>query len=136
MTDGVADLIGKNSVKGNLTAMIAEIGRFYEVSLPIGMSLFSDVELLARETEALQARGAGPGVLVQRVVEYLRGEQAGGRVSTSAPVDAAATALIGACMHHAFLGAFNDRGLGADREEDLRAFADGVVAAILPGICP
>jgi AcrR family transcriptional regulator len=136
MTDGVAGLVGKNSVKENLTAMIAEIERFYEASLPLGMSLFSDVELLARETEALRARGAGPGVLAQRVVEYLRGEQAGGRVSTSAPIDAAATALIGACLQHAFLDAFNDRGLGADPAEDLRALADGVVAVIFPAICP
>jgi AcrR family transcriptional regulator len=136
MTEGVADLVGKNTVRENLTAMVAEIERFYEVSLPIGLSLFSDVELLARETEALRERGAGPGVLLERVVEYLRGEQTRGRVGTSAPVDAAAIALTGACMHHAFLGAFNERGLGAEREEDLRAFADGIVAAILPGISP
>jgi AcrR family transcriptional regulator len=135
--DGVSDLVGQNSVQENLTAMVVEIERLFDTSLPIAMSLFSDAELLAREAEAVHARGGlGPGIVIQRLGDYLRGEQAGGRVSATAPVDAAATALVGACMHHAFVGSFSDRGRGGDRERAFAALADGVVAAVLYGICP
>jgi AcrR family transcriptional regulator len=136
MTDDVAGLVGKNTVDENLTAMLIEIERLFDATLPIAMSLFSDADLLAREAEAVQARGGPvPGLLIERVGDYLRGEQAASRVSTTAPVRAAATALVGACMHHALLGSFTDR-QDAGREQDFAALADGIVAAVLHGICP
>jgi hypothetical protein len=70
-----------------------------------------------------------------RIGEYLRGEQAAGRMSAAAPVDAAATALVGACIHYA-LSSFYDRGHGEDRDKAFAALADSVVTAILHGICP
>jgi AcrR family transcriptional regulator len=136
MTDDVAGLVGKNTVEANLTAMLVEIERLWDASLPIAMSLFSDAGLLAREAEAVRARGGpAPGAIIQRVGDYLRGEQAAGRVSTTAPVDAAATALVGACMHHALVGSFINHGRGGGREQDF-VLAGGVVAAVLHGIFP
>jgi AcrR family transcriptional regulator len=136
MTSDVAGLVGKNSVQENLTAMLVEIEQLFDASLPIAMAVFSDPGLLAREAEAIHDRGGpGPGFIVQRVGEYLRGEQAAGRVSTTAPVDATATALVGACMHYAF-SSFYTRGQGEDRDKAFAALADGVVTAILRGICP
>jgi len=136
MTSDVAGFVGKNSVRENLTAMLIEIEQLFDASLPIAMAVFSDPGLLAREAEAIHARGGpGPGFIIARVGEYLRGEQAAGRVSTTAPVGAAATALVGACMHHAF-SSFYDRGQGEDRDKAFAALADSVVTAILHGICP
>ena len=137
MTDDVTGLVGKNTVEENLTAMLIEIERLFDASLPIAMSLFSDADLLAREAEAVQARGGpGPGIIIERVSDYLRGEQAAGRVHTTAPVYAAAAALVGACMHHALLGSFTYHQPDGAREHDFAALANGVVSAILHGICP
>lgn len=133
VSQGVTGLVGQDSVASNLTMMAAEIERFYEASLPIAMSLFSDVDLLTRQRETVYERGAGPEVIVHRVAGYLRGEQAAGRVGAAAPVDGAATSLVGACMHHAFLRCFNAR---PPDDADLSAFAGSVVAAILPGLRP
>lgn len=136
MTSDAAGFVGKNSVRENLTAMLIEIAQLFDASLPIAMSVFSDPELLARDAEAIQARGGpGPGFIIQRISEYLQGEQAAGRVSTTAPVGAAATALVGACMHHAF-SSFYDHRHGEDRDKDFAALADSVVTAILHGVCP
>jgi hypothetical protein len=91
---------------------------------------------LAREVETIQARGSpGPRFIIERVGEYLRGEQAAGRMSAAAPVDAAATALVRACIHYA-LSSFYNRGHGEDRDKAFAALADSVVTAILHGICP
>lgn len=107
-----------------------------DATLPIAMSLFLDADLLAREAEALRARG-GPelGLIIQRVADYLRGEQATGRVSTTSPVAAAATALVGACMHHGFLGSFSASGQSRGNEQAFTERAAGVVAAVFDGIC-
>jgi hypothetical protein len=72
--------------------------------------------------------------MVHYVGEYLRGEQAGGRLSASASVGAAAFALVGACMHHAFLGTFSDLGSVDYQEEGFGSLADGIVATVLDGI--
>jgi AcrR family transcriptional regulator len=136
MTDGVADLVGKNSVKENLTTIVVEIARCYRAVLPMVMALFSDMELLARETEASRSRGGpGPGVIVHYVGEYLRGEQTSGRVSATMSVDAAAMTLVGACMHDAYLGSLSDRGPSEDQEAAFAPLAEGIVATVLHGIC-
>jgi AcrR family transcriptional regulator len=149
VSDGVAALVGTETLAANLRTMVVEIGGFYEASMPIAMSLFSDVDLLDRQRAAVHARGAGPEVVVARVAEYLRGEQARGRVNAAAPVEGAAFALVGASMHHAFLACFNGEvgqanegsdgaGKGPDAAEAVAdgAFADRVVASVLPALLP
>jgi AcrR family transcriptional regulator len=136
-TEGVADLVGKNSVEENLTVMVVEIERCYRAILPTVMSLFSDMELLALEIEAANSRGGpGPGVMTHYVGEYLRGEQAAGRVSATTSVDSAAFALVGACMHHAFLGSFSDLGSVDYQEAEFGSLAEGIVATVLHGVLP
>jgi hypothetical protein len=68
--------------------------------------------------------------------QVLVDEQAGGRLSGTASVDAAAFALVGACMHHAFLGTFSDLGSVDYQEEEFGPLADGIVATVLHGISP
>jgi AcrR family transcriptional regulator len=134
--EGVAALVGKNTVKENLTAMVVEIDSCYREILPTVMSLFSDTDLLTREIAATHSRGGpGPGVIVHYVGEYLKAEQAGGRLGTTISPDAAALALVGACMHHAFLGSMSDLESGQDQDEGFGALAEGIVAAVLHGIC-
>jgi len=130
----LTSLVRKGTVAANLTMMVAEIESFYEASLPIVMSLFSDVDLLARHREAVRARGAGPEIIVRRVTEYLRAEQAAGRVSSAASANGAAAALVGACMQRAVLRCFDNLGSNQHVGSDLAAFANDVVAAIMHGL--
>lgn len=135
VSNGIAALVGTASVKQNLGTMVEEIEHFYEASLPLAMSLFSDVALLAKHREALRSRGAGPEVVVERVTEYLRAEQNIGRVGANAPIDGAAMALVGGCMHRAFLTSFNDGGSASiDARAFVGSFADGILEAVLPSL--
>jgi AcrR family transcriptional regulator len=137
LRDYVTDRVGKRTVAENLTAMLIEIEQLFDANLPIAMSLFSDVELMAREVEALQARGGpGPGILIQNVSDYLRAEQVAGRVRTGVPIEAAATTLVATSLHHAFATFFYVGGRSEDREKAFGVLADGVVATVLNGIAP
>jgi AcrR family transcriptional regulator len=137
MSDDITDRVGKNTVAENLTAMLVEIELLFDESLPIAMSLFSDVELLARETVALQARGGpGPGILIQQVSKYLRAEQTAGRVRVGVAIDAAATTLVATCLHRSFASSFYIGGRGEERKRAFGSLAEGVVAIVLNGIAP
>jgi AcrR family transcriptional regulator len=137
VSDGISHLVGRGNVAENLRSMGIEIERFYAASLPIAMSVFSDVNLLARQRKAVHERGAGPEIIIKRVADYLRAEQAGGRINDSAPVEGAAGALVGACMHYAFLARFNDGSEEAHADDKKVAdLVNRVVEAILPSLCP
>jgi AcrR family transcriptional regulator len=135
VSGALAGLVGTGTVTGNLIMMITEIERFYELSLPIAMSLFSDADLLARHREAVRARGAGPEVITERVAEYLRAEQRAGRVSEAVRAEAAALALVGACLQRAFLRCFNGAASG-EQDDDLAAFAAAAAAVVMQGLTP
>jgi AcrR family transcriptional regulator len=137
VSDGISHLVGRGSVAENLRTMGIEIERFYEASLPIAMSVFSDANLLARQRKAVHERGAGPEIIINRVAAYLTAEQVGGRISASAPVEGAAGALVGACMHHAFLARFNDASDEAHADDKkVAGLVNRVVDAILPSLRP
>jgi AcrR family transcriptional regulator len=133
--DDFADLVGKNTVAGNLTTILVEIERLFDATMPIAMSLISDIGLLTREAEAIKERGGpGPGFIIQRVSDYLRAEQGTGRVRTTAMVDAAAVTLVGACMHHAFVALYVRE--SDERQKAFAVLADGVAATVVHGIAP
>jgi AcrR family transcriptional regulator len=135
--DDVTNRVGKRTVAENLTTMLIEIEQLFDASLPIAMALFSDVKLMAREVEALQARGGpGPGIIIQHVSDYLRAEQVAGRVRTGVPIEAAATTLVATSLHHAFQAFFYVGGHGEDSQKAFGVLADGVVATVLNGIAP
>lgn len=135
--EGPESLAGTGSVEGNLRRMVVEMTGFYATVLPIGMSVFSDSDLLVRHRDAIRSRGPGPEVVSEGVRAYLAAERAAGRVVADAPVDGAAMALTGACMHRAFLWCFDGEpadGIGASPSVD--AFAAEVVASVLPALLP
>jgi AcrR family transcriptional regulator len=136
VSDGAASLAGTGTVAGNLRLIVVEMIGFYLSVLPIGMSIFSDTALLARHREAIRTRGPGPEVITNGVRAYLAAEQATGRVAAAAPIDGAALALAGACMHQAFLWCFDGDAGDVATQESARvdAVAAGVVAAILPAL--
>ena len=75
-------------------------------------------------------------VMTAGVADYLRGDRAHDRVSSTAPIDATALALVGACMHHALLGFFTNRQDSRNRDETFRPLAAEVVEALMQGISP
>lgn len=108
VADGdAASLAGTGSVVGNLQRFAVEMTSFYRAILPIGMSVFSDSDLLERHRNAVRTHGPGPERIVEGITDYLAAEQEAGRVAAAAPVEGAAMALVGACMHEAFLWCFD-----------------------------
>jgi hypothetical protein len=86
-------------------------------------SLFAEPDLLAAHRASLQERGAGPHHVNDLLAAYLAAEQEFGRVHPDADPQVAAALLLGACLQHAFFGAFADRPVGRT--------ATGQVAATL-----
>ena len=111
--DDVADLVGEHTVAANLEQIVGRLLSFYVASFPIAASIFSQPGLLASHRDAMAARGAGPRLPVQRVSNYLAGEQALGRVPADADVTAVAALLAGAAFQHAFFANFE-----GDKESD------------------
>ncbi|WP_125611394.1 TetR/AcrR family transcriptional regulator [Specibacter cremeus] len=135
VVDGAESLAGSGAVAGNLHLIVVEVTGFYRTVLPIGMSIFSDTDLLSRHRDAVRAHGTGPEIISDGVKGYLAAEQVRGRIDATAPIEGAAMALTGACMHQAFLWCFHG-GTADDGPPPTRvdAFAGGVVAAVLPSL--
>ncbi|MCU6479148.1 TetR/AcrR family transcriptional regulator [Arthrobacter sp. A2-55] len=135
--DGAAGLAGHGLLEENLRLVVAELTAFYLTVLPIGMSIFSDNELLARHRDAVEAHGTGPEIMSLGVGKYLADEQAAGRIRPGAPLDGAALALTGAAMHRAFLWSFHARaGEPGPSRQRIRDVAAEVVAGVLPSLLP
>lgn len=113
-----------------LQRLVRDLLAYYANVLPIGMSIFSDTGLLERHRDALAARGTGPSVTVDGVRTLLTDEQSAGRIASDADLDGVALALVGGCMHQAFLWCFDGRG------GDVDAVAGQLSSALLPGLTP
>ncbi|WP_267887796.1 TetR/AcrR family transcriptional regulator [Streptomyces sp. NBRC 109706] len=113
-------------------AEIVEVAvRFYESSIAIAASLFSEPELLRQHRDGLAALGdAGPGTPLRALAGYLAGERSRGRIAADADPEAAAALLLGACFQRAFLGRFWDR----EPEPPLAEFAERLAATLLNGV--
>ncbi|MEV7093249.1 TetR/AcrR family transcriptional regulator [Amycolatopsis sp. NPDC051045] len=115
---------GRAPLRDNLVR-VARLGlAFYLEGFPIAVSVFSSRELLRSHRERLGEHG--PHVLPAAVAGYLRAEQALGRIKASTDVEAAASMLLGACFHQAFLATFEERE-PADRADRL---ADVLLAGL------
>lgn len=124
---------GTGSVHDRLVEVV-ELGvRFYQGGLAIGSSMLSDPVLIARHREWLLGRGLGPHRANEMLADYLRAEQATGRVSPAADPDAAAALLLGACYQRAFFV----RLMGEDPPRPPTTdFAETVVNTVLGGLTP
>lgn len=98
---------GTDTVEAHLREIARESMAVFEDSGRLAMALFAEPSLLARQREALA--GAGPHHANLLLAEYLRREQALGRLSAHADPDAAANLLLGACFQRAFFVAFVGR---------------------------
>jgi AcrR family transcriptional regulator len=127
------DQAGTGSVRDRLVEVVDLGVRFYAGGLAIGSSMLGDPALVRRHREWLLARGVGPQQANRMLADYLRAEQAAGRVAAGADADGAAAMLLGASYQRAFLV----RLMGEDALTPPPAeFARGVVDTALRGLEP
>lgn len=94
---------GEQPIEVGITRIVRGALDFFLGSFPIGVSVFSTKELLTAHRERLAEVGAGPRNPIDGVALYLRKEIELGRVNPETDPEAAASLLLGACFHHAFL---------------------------------
>jgi AcrR family transcriptional regulator len=127
------DQAGTGSVRDRLVEVVDVGVRFYEGGLAIGSSMLGDPQLVRRHREWLVARGVGPQQANRMLADYLRAEQAAGRVAAGADADAVAAMLLGACYQRAFfVRLMGEQAL----TPSAAAFAPSVVDAALRGLDP
>lgn len=126
---------GRGTVQGTLGEVAREALAFYAESVPISASLFSEPALLARHSEGIRRRNAGPQRANEAVAAYLRAEQDLGRVRRDADAEAAAALLLGSCFQRAFLRHFvaeTPAGVPSFVEEE--RFVEGVLGVLMPSL--
>ncbi|AEW92375.1 MULTISPECIES: TetR/AcrR family transcriptional regulator [Streptomycetaceae] len=139
LSDALAQLptrAGEGEVAEHLEGVARVAVPFYRQSFPMAASLFASPELLAAHRRKLDLDGAGPHEATQHLAAYLVVEQRLGRVSPHIDPDAAASLLIGACFHRAFLALFyaSDAPEGVLKPESEDDFAREIVHTVLNGI--
>ncbi|MGW3731895.1 TetR/AcrR family transcriptional regulator [Streptomyces sp. NPDC005148] len=122
---------GERTVEENLTDIAREAALFYAQSFPIAASLYAEPRLKSRHDAAMRELGTGPHVPIRGVAGYLRSEQAAGRVRPGADTYAAASLLLGACVHRAFA---YDATEESRPPQSLDEFAASIARTVLHGI--
>jgi AcrR family transcriptional regulator len=140
-TDALARLpgrVGEGEVTAHLEEVVGVALLFYRQTFPMAGSLFASPDLLAAHRGKLDLAGAGPQEPTHSLARYVSAEQELGRVSPAVDPHAAATLLIGACFHRAFLDLFfaQNPPPGALRPESEAEFAKETVRALMHGIAP
>lgn len=103
---GLGDMAGTGTVVGHLQSAAESALEFYGETFPMAAGLFSDRRLLRGHRDAVTQLGAGPHLVNRLLADYLRAEQALGRVALDVDTDAAAALLLGGCLQHAFFTHF------------------------------
>jgi AcrR family transcriptional regulator len=129
--------VGTGEVSQHLMEVAQIAVLFYRRSFPMAASLFASPELLAAHRRKLDLNTAGPQKATQHLAAYLAAEQRLGRLSHRIDPDAAATLLLGACFHRAFLALFlATDAAGELRPADNQQFAAETVRTLLHGLTP
>lgn len=124
---------GELPVGEQLTRFTAQAAAFYAESFPIAASLHADPQLKRRHYEALRSLGTGPHKSVYGLDAYLRAEREAGRLRPDADTFAAASLLLGACIHRAFAYEGTETG---EPPQSIEEFAASTVRVVLTGIRP
>ncbi|MFF0433053.1 TetR/AcrR family transcriptional regulator [Streptomyces sp. NPDC004327] len=118
-------------VEENLAEIARRAALFYEQTFPMAASLYAEPQLKARHEEVMRELGVGPHKPIEGLTEYLRAEQAHGRISAGADCQAAAALLLGACVHRAFAWEMSPDGRPP---QPLDEFARSIARTLMAGI--
>ncbi|MFJ9827270.1 TetR/AcrR family transcriptional regulator [Streptomyces sp. NPDC101160] len=118
-------------VEENLAEIARRAALFYAETFPMAASLYAEPQLKARHEEVMRELGVGPHLPIEGLTEYLRAEQAHGRISAGADCQAAASLLLGACVHRAFAWEMSPDGRPPQSLDD---FARSIARTLMAGI--
>jgi AcrR family transcriptional regulator len=124
---------GAGDVERNLAELAHAMLAFYQQSIPMLGALLADPRRMQAHRVAMSRHGGGPDKALAAVADYLRAEQATGRVDPDADADAAAELLVGACFHEAFLRLYAH---GPDAAAAPRTTAEALARAVTRPLVP
>jgi len=119
---------GAGEVADNLAELAHAVLDFYQRAFPMFGALLADPHRMAAHRVAISEHGGGPDKPVAAFADYLRAEQALGRIAPGADPEASASLLIGACFLEAFLRYYAE---GPDADAASRARAEALVRAVV-----
>src|SRR5262249_28382625 len=93
---------GTETISENLAEIALAAIQYYEKLLPMGVSLFADTDLLARQRAWMQENQGSPISVHERVATYLAAEQQIGRLDAQPDPLSLAILLLGPCFQYAF----------------------------------
>jgi AcrR family transcriptional regulator len=101
----LTDKVGANTPEKNLISAMQGLQNFHSRMAPVLGSLFAEPPLLQRFRGALSSRGKGPQAGIARIAQYIRQEQALGRIAPDADPEAIASTLMSVSFFQAFTSA-------------------------------
>jgi AcrR family transcriptional regulator len=122
--------IGRDSPEENLERAIRGIFSFQQRVTPMLASLFAEPALLAGLRKSLARDTSGPHKAIAKLAEYIRSEQAIGRLGKGIDADTAAALLMSA----SFFRAFTENFFGKSIEPGSDVFFKQVVASVISAV--
>ena len=120
--------VGHGSAHKNLVQALAGIFKFHQRIVYQTAGLFAEPELLDAYRSALQRQGKGPHLSMKVLEDYIRSEQQLSRIAAHIDARLAATLM----MSSSFFRAFVERFFGKPIEPVWNAFAEQLVATVVP----
>jgi AcrR family transcriptional regulator len=120
--------IGRDTPQQNLESAVRGIFSFQQRVTPMLAGLFSEPELLNSYRQSLARGGKGPHKAIATLADYIRSEQALGRIDQTVDSGTAAALLMSA----SFFRAFAENFFGQPMDPPSDTFFKQVVASLVP----
>ena len=122
---------GEGTVESTLVPWVEELVHLIRDNQPIFFALMSDRNVFDRFKKRLQERQTGLVAVFKAAADYVRAEQALGRVDAGVQPEIVATILIGAVRDHTFT-----RALAGITSPAAEGFAQELVGTVVHGLAP
>jgi AcrR family transcriptional regulator len=120
--------VGMGTVQENLVDLANAALEFFQHSMPILASVFSEPGLLAGHREGFRERNEGPHRPNETVAAYIHAEQLQGRILPELKPRIVADLLLGACFQRAFHQQFLDKIESISAQKN---FAEDIVQTLI-----
>jgi AcrR family transcriptional regulator len=123
----LAQLVGQNTVEGNLVTILRHAARFQEDALTLFCGVISDPALLQAQQNVMRKARKGPHLSRLAIARYLEAEKKSGRVNKMLDANMTAALLMRATFGRIFEERFSGESSAADATHHTRA----LIAALL-----